>query len=60
MRSKKSTMGFLGLAALAAAPSMAQRPLYLVPGVHPGYSLVSMRPTDPALPATAPNVGAMA
>src|SRR5215217_296268 len=60
MRSKKSILGLMGLAALTAAPTWAQRPFYLVPGLHPGYSLVSMRPTASNLPETAPNVGAMA
>jgi hypothetical protein len=50
------------LIAVTSVASWAQRPFYLLPGMHPGYTLVSMRPTT--LPTSganvAPNVGGMA
>lgn len=47
---------------LAANAALAQRPYHLLPGVHPGYSLVSMRPSGMASSGgnAAPNVGGMA
>ena len=47
----------LGAAALMATSAWAQRPYYLVSGVHPGYSLVNMKPSS--APTGQPNVGAM-
>ncbi|HAO99714.1 MAG TPA: hypothetical protein DCQ83_06685 [Fibrobacteres bacterium] len=42
--------------------SWGQRPFYLVPGVHPGYSIVSMRPSSMTTSGAtaAPNTGGMA
>jgi hypothetical protein len=48
---------FVAASMLAVAVS-AQRPFFLVPGVHPGYSLVNMKPSS--APTGQPNVGAMA
>ena len=41
---------------------LAQRPFYLLPGIHPGYSIVSMRPASMATSGAnaAPNTGGMA
>lgn len=46
------------IALLAGHAAFAQRPYFLVPGVHPGYSLVNMKPSS--APSGQPNVGAMA
>ena len=43
---------------LVASVAWGQRPYYLVPGVHPGYTLVNMKPSG--MPAGQPNVGGMA
>jgi hypothetical protein len=50
------------LIALAASTALAQRPFYLLPGVHPAYSAVSMRPASMATSGAnaAPNTGGMA
>lgn len=50
------------LTLLAAQAVVAQRPYHLLPGVHPGYSLVSMRPAGMASSGgnAAPNAGGMA
>ena len=46
------------VAVLVASAAWGQRPYYLLPGVHPGYSLVNMKPAS--APTGQPNVGAMA
>jgi hypothetical protein len=43
---------------LASLATQAQRPFFLLSGVHPGYSLVNMKPSS--APTGQPNVGAMA
>ena len=42
--------------------TLGQRPFYLVPGIHPGYGIVSMRPSSMATSGAnaAPNTGGMA
>ena len=55
--------GLAGIVTLALTlPAFAQRPYFLLPGVHPGYSLVSMRPASMETSGAnaAPNVGGMA
>jgi hypothetical protein len=58
---KKNLLGVLGLAVLSAVPVWSQRPFYLVPGMHPSYTLTSMKPvvSENVMPSTAPNTGAM-
>ncbi len=56
-------IALLAAVALTAGNALAQRPFYLVPGLHPGYdSLVSMRPSSMSSSGSnaAPNVGGMA
>lgn len=65
MRTITRISGAAALAAMAltAGSALAQRPFYLVPGLHPSYdSLVSMRPSSMASSGSnaAPNVGGMA
>lgn len=63
MQSKKRLLGMFGLTALCAVPAWSQRPYYVVPGLHPLYTAISMKPVvsdTNLLPSYAPNTGGMA
>ncbi|MCD6024814.1 MAG: hypothetical protein K0Q91_1730 [Fibrobacteria bacterium] len=58
----KSVKSVFIASALLSAVAWGQRPYYLVPGLHPGYSLVNMRPAgmENTGANAAPNTGGMA
>lgn len=56
MNIRKQSLVMGTLVAVTALAGWAQRPYYVVPGLHPSYnSLVSMRPSS--MPSTGPNAG---